>query len=98
MVDVDGAEFVSIDPFDSVLKTHNTTLDYGLLGQIKLVNLQHACSKECLDVSLPQKQLSSNNHSPTFLSVLSSLLHYRHSLPPSSSIDLCKPSGDALVS
>ena len=55
MVDVDGAEFVSIDPFDSVLKTHNTTLYYGLLGLIKLVNLQHACSKECLDVSLPQK-------------------------------------------
>ena len=36
MVDVDGAEFVSIDPFDSVLKNHNTTLNYGSLGQIKL--------------------------------------------------------------
>ena len=51
MVDVDGAEFVSIDPFDSVLKNHNTTLDYGLLGLIKLINLQHACSKESLGIS-----------------------------------------------
>jgi hypothetical protein len=42
MVDVDGAEFVSIDPFDSVLKNHNTTLNYGLLGQIKPIYLQYA--------------------------------------------------------
>ena len=86
MVDVDGAEFVSIDPFDSVLKKHNTTLDYGLLGLIKLINLQ-------------QPRLFERVLFGYFTSTgLPSLFHYRHSLPPSSSIDLCKPSGDALVS
>ena len=39
MVDVNEAEFVSIDPFDSVLKNYTTTLHYGLLGKIKLINL-----------------------------------------------------------
>ena len=29
MVDVNEEEFVSIDPFDSVLQNHPTTLKYG---------------------------------------------------------------------
>ena len=80
MVDVDGAEFVSIDPFDSVLKNHNTTLDYGLLGLIKLINLQHACSKESLGISLPQNisSYTYQNHQ-LYISNISPFLIKKHS-------------------
>ena len=99
MVDVNKEEFVSIDPFDSVLQNHSTTLKYGSSGQIKLINLQQACSEESLDVSLPPKDISNykyQNHQ-LYISNISPFLIKKHSscIDPSK-IELRKE--DSLVS
>ena len=66
-----------VDPFDSSLHNHDTTLPYGSQGQIALINLRHLCSRESLDISVKLEQIDSlyvSNISPFLIKTYSSLV------------------------
>ena len=72
------AENVSmVDPFDSSLHNHETTLQYGSQGQITLISLRHLCTRESLVISVKPEQMNSlyvSNISPFLIKKYSSLV------------------------